>query len=49
MSDSYQASKRQKKTWVLANIGKKSVDEYAESIEKDICLSHEASGKIYYK
>ena len=49
MSDSNQARKRQKKTWVLVDTGEKSVDEYAESTKKDICLSHEVSGKIYCK
>ena len=49
MSDSNQARKRQKKTWVLVDTGEKSADEYVESINKDICFSYEASGKIYYK
>ena len=49
MSDSDQAIKRQKKTWVFVSTGEKSVDEYAETTKNNICLSHEALGKIYYK
>ena len=49
MSDSEQAKKRQKKTWVRVDTGEKSVDEHVENINDEITLSYEGSGKTYYK